>query len=194
MQTPTLLADRLRPDTVIDFLADLFHRRGAIAYIGEQVTMADHMLQTAALAQRSGAPDAWVAAALLHDIGHFASDFPEDAADSGIDNRHEEAGARVLAPFFPPAVTRPVALHVAAKRYLVATEPGYAEGLSAASRHSLALQGGPMPAAEAARFAADPECAGACAVRRWDDGGKYPGVETPRFEAYRPLLEAVRLQ
>jgi len=191
MHTPTELADRLNAAGIIDFIADLFRRRGALAYIGEPVTIADHMLQCAALAHRSGAPDSWVAAALLHDIGHFASDFPEDAADQGIDNRHEEAGARLLGPFFPHAVTRPIALHVPAKRYLVATEPGYADTLSLASTQSLVLQGGPMTGMEIARFAADPFCEAACAVRRWDEQSKTPGVDVPGFEAYRPLLEAL---
>lgn len=191
MHTPIQLAERLNAAGIIDFIADLFHRRGALAYIGEPVTVADHMLQCAALAHRSGAPDSWVAAALLHDIGHFANDFPENAAERGIDNCHEEAGASLLEPFFPHAVTRPIALHVRAKRYLVATEPGYAEGLSQASAQSLALQGGPMTGMEIARFTADPFCEAACAIRRWDERSKSPGVDVPAFEAYRPLLEGM---
>ena len=34
-------------------------------------------------------------------------------------------GAALLAPFFPPIVVECVRLHVAAKRYLVATDGGY---------------------------------------------------------------------
>ena len=44
---------------------------------------------------------------------------------AGHDNRHGVRGAAWLAQWFPPAVTEPVRLHVAAKRYLCAVEPSY---------------------------------------------------------------------
>src|SRR3546814_19401597 len=83
------------------------------------------MLQAALLAERVRARDAIVAAALLHDIGHYTSEFPPDAQDQGIDNRHNEAGAAVLAPYFPESVTDCLRPHLPAKRYLHATDPGY---------------------------------------------------------------------
>src|SRR3546814_19095657 len=88
------------------------------------------MLQAALLAERVRARDAIVAAALLHDIGHYTSEFPPDAQDQSIDNRHNEAGAAVLAPYFPESVTDCVRHHVPAKRYLCATDPGYFARLS----------------------------------------------------------------
>ena len=60
----------LNRETIVPFLADIFARRGAESYLGEPVTMAEHMLQGAWLAEAEGAPDELVAAALLHDIGH----------------------------------------------------------------------------------------------------------------------------
>ena len=86
-------------------------------YLGEAVTMAEHQLQAAALARAAGAPDALVGAALLHDVGHLL--------DGGTDPGHGEGGASWLARWFGEEVTEPVRLHVAAKRYLVATEPSY---------------------------------------------------------------------
>ena len=44
---------------------------------------------------------------------------------AGTDNNHGDRGAAWLAHWFPAPVTEPVRLHVAAKRYLCATEPVY---------------------------------------------------------------------
>jgi predicted HD phosphohydrolase len=138
--------------TIVPFLAGIFERRGAEEYLGEPVTIAEHMLQGAALAESEGASDELVAAALLHDIGHFTSEFGAYAPDDVEDKHHDDAGAEVLGPFFPPLVTECVRLHVAAKRYLCATDPTYFSKLSTASVHTLSLQGGPMSAAEVAEF------------------------------------------
>lgn len=183
--------DTLSPGTIVAFIADIFARRGAEEYLGEPVTIAEHMLQCAELAERAGAPDTLVAAALLHDIGHFTNEFPADAADRGIDSVHEEAGARVLRDFFPPLITDCVRYHVDAKRYLCTTYPGYLGRLSAASVHSLNLQGGPMSATEAAEFARNPHLADILQVRIWDDTGKDPEHAAPPFAHYQPLLERV---
>jgi len=189
MSAPDL--DRLSPETIVDFIADIFARRGAEEYLGEPVTIAEHMLQCAELAEESGAPDALVAAALLHDIGHFTNEFPDDAADQGIDSVHEAAGARVLRDFFPALITDCVRHHVAAKRYLCATDPDYFSKLSAASVHSLNLQGGPMDAGEVAAFARNAHLADILQVRIWDDTGKDASHTAPPFAHYQPLLERV---
>jgi gamma-butyrobetaine dioxygenase len=104
------------------------------------------------------------------------------------DNRHSHQGADWLAPWFGPAVTEPVRLHVAAKRYLCATEPDYFARLSPASVHTLSVQGGPMRPAEAARFAAEPFAEDAVRLRRWDDAAKDADAEVPDFTHYRDLL------
>lgn len=181
----------LTRETIVPFIADIFERRGAESYLGEAVTMSEHMLQGAVLAEREGAPEELVAAALLHDIGHYTNEFGEDYIEQGIDNLHDEAGARVLAPFFPPVVTECVRLHVAAKRYLCATDPGYFARLSPASVATLKLQGGPMSAEEVAAFERNPYRREAVQVRLWDEGGKVPGMETPPFAHYAPLLQRV---
>ena len=179
------------PAGIVEFLADIFHRRGAESYLGEAVTMAEHMLQAAMLAERAGARDELVAAALLHDIGHYTNEFGPDAVALGIDNGHDEAGARVLEPFFPAVVVACVRLHVAAKRYLCATDHGYLATVSPASLATLKLQGGPMSAVEVRAFEGDPYHLAAVRVRRWDEAGKQAGLATPAFEYYRPLLERV---
>ena len=89
---------------------------------------------------------------------------------------------------FGPAVTRPIALHVAAKRYLCAVESGYLASLSPASVRSLALQGGPFTADQAASFALLDGFDDAVRLRRYDDLGKAPDAATPGFDAYVPML------
>jgi phosphonate degradation associated HDIG domain protein len=181
------MTDRGEPAIVGEIFA-LFDRAGADAYHGEAVTQREHALQTALGARRAGAPDALVAAALLHDVGHLLHALGEDAAARGIDARHEEVGADRLAPHFPPEVVEPVRLHVAAKRWLCAAEPAYAAGLSPASVRSLELQGGPMGPEEAARFLDGPYGRDAVLLRRCDEAGKVAGLETPPLAAYRDLL------
>jgi gamma-butyrobetaine dioxygenase len=86
-------------------------------------------------------------------------------------------------------VTEPVRLHVAAKRYLCATEPGYFARLSPESVRTLALQGGPMTSEQAAAFETLPRARDAVAVRRWDDEAKDPAVTPPAFAYFAPLLQ-----
>ena len=178
----------------VDAIAELFGSAGARDYLGEPVTVAAHLLQAGAIAEADGAPPALVAAALLHDVGHLRGADVAVAEVSGRDlmagrdNRHGARGAAWLARWFPPAVTEPVRLHVAAKRYLCAVEPSYLGLLSEASVYTLSVQGGPMSAAEAREFESSPYAAGAVRVRRWDDQAKDPAAVVPGFGHYRPLL------
>ncbi len=168
---------------VVEEIEALFARHGGESY-GEGVTMLQHALQTAALADAEGADDSLVIAALLHDVGHFLQ--PTD--DSYGYHKHDRSGGEWLAQRFGPAVSEPVRLHVAAKRYLCATEADYYGKLSAASVHSLGKQGGPMSATEAAAFAASPHAEAAMRLRRWDDGGKLRGLHAPNLPNYRERL------
>ena len=136
-----------------------------------------------------------MAAALLHDIGHLLGEPSRGGWGSSprasTEDRHGEAGANWLSQWFGDAVTEPVRLHVAAKRYLCAVDAGYFGLLSAESVRTLSLQGGPMTAGEVAAFEALPFSRDAVAVRRWDDQAKDPVVTPPRFAHFAPLLEAV---
>ncbi|WP_316527038.1 2-trimethylaminoethylphosphonate dioxygenase [Kitasatospora brasiliensis] len=180
-----------RRAAALDAIATLFAGEGAGEYLGEEVTMAEHMLQAAAAAEAAGAPAHLVAAALLHDVGHFHGALHGRDLMEGQDNRHGDTGADWLARWFGPEVTEPVRLHVAAKRYLCAVEPGYRERLSAASEYTLSVQGGPMDERQAAAFAELPGARDAVAVRRWDEQAKAAGAPTPDFAHYRPLLAAL---
>ena len=154
----------------------LFSGPALDASYGEDLPIRDHMLQCAALARAEQADDALVAAALLHDIGWALGD------------PHESTGAAWLDPLFPSAVTGPIALHVAAKRYLVATMPGYDGRLSETSRITLARQGGRLDEAGCRAFEADGHFDAALRLRGWDDRGKTTDIERPALTGYLPLL------
>jgi phosphonate degradation associated HDIG domain protein len=167
----------------------IYDRRGASAYFGEAVSVAEHSLQAAYFAQAANAPDTLVIAALLHDVGHLVGGAPDDVAEWTEDAHHELIGGGWLAKRFGPEVAEPVRLHVPAKRYLCATDPGYFEKLSAASVVTLKLQGGPMTAPEIAAFEAKPYWREAIRVRQWDDEGKVAGLHTPDFSTYAALID-----
>ena len=181
----------LSAETIVGFLADIFERRGGEEYLGEPVTMAQHMLQGATLAERAGHREDIIVAALLHDIGHFTSEFGTFQMDDTEDRFHEEAGAQVLGAFFPKLVIDCVREHVAAKRYLCAARPEYFARLSEASVHSLNLQGGPMSDDEVAAFEQNPNLADIVTVRYLDDAGKHADMETPDFAHFAPMVQRV---
>jgi len=176
--------------SVADEVLEIFAAKGEAAYYGEDVSQLEHALQAAQCAVRDRATEALVVAALVHDIGHLVEGAPEDIADQGVDARHEEVGQAWLAARFGKEVYEPAHLHVAAKRYLCATDAGYFGKLSAASVQSLALQGGPMTGEEVAAFEGNEFYREAVALRRWDDEAKIPGLVTPGLEEYRGMLEA----
>ena len=181
----------LTPDNIVAFLGNIFICHGAISYLGEQVTTSEHMLQGALLAEEANVPDALIAGILLHDIGHYIHEFSHAAFVQDIDDYHDKVGAALLAPFFPTMVTACVDCHVAAKRYLCATESDYFDRLSPASVHTLRLQGGPMSESETAKFANNPELEFLLQVRIWDEAAKVPGKKTRSFAYYAPLLESL---
>lgn len=170
-------------------ITDLFDRHGDHRY-GEHVNQREHMLQCAKLAEDAGDTPAMIAAALLHDVGQFLEGAGDAAEDRGHDAAHERLGEAFLSQWFAEDVTAPIALHVAAKRYLCAVEPGYMEDLSGASALSLNLQGGTFNAAECQAFEAHPFFKEAIRLRRYDDLGKQPGMITSGIEHYIELIKS----
>lgn len=181
------MTSRPAADAFVAELAELFTQLGGLRY-GEDVSQLEHALQTAHHAKVDDAPPTLVAAALLHDVGHMMQKAGEDAADRGVDTRHEHISAGYLARAFGPDVTEPIRLHVAAKRYRVAIDPAYHERLSQASLQSLALQGGPMTQDEVETFLADPAAQAALRLRGYDEAGKAPEAAVTGFETYHDLL------
>ncbi len=111
--------------------------------------------------------------------------------DYGIAS-HEHVGARFLLDMGISArIALLVASHVAAKRYM-AYQRGcaYLDTVSEASKRTLAYQGGPMSAQEAAEFEQDPEFEAKVLVRLCDERAKI-APHPPATPAARAYLDAI---
>ena len=173
-----------------DVLFEFMQRKGNSFY-DEAVTQLEHALQAALLARQNKASPPQVAAALLHDIGHFLMDEEDQQSDFlQEDWLHEEVGAEQLTPFFDESVIDPIRLHVPAKRYLCTVEPEYYQGLSNASKRSYELQGGQLSEAEKSAFESNPHYQSAVLLRRWDDGAKITGFTTPPLSDFRAEVQS----
>ena len=164
--------------TIAD-IESLFQRRGHEQYSGEPVTQLEHALQTAMLAEQSGADDELVTACLLHDLGHLLQELGETPSLQGVDDIHQYAALPFLRGLFGERVLGGIHLHVDAKRWLCAARAGYHATLSADSKRSLVLQGGVLNAEQAATFIAKPGAEDAVRLRIWDDLAKAAGLPTP---------------
>ena len=175
------------PEALLELLAS----QGGESYFGEPVTVLEHCLEAAHFAREANSAPALIAAALLHDVGHLLHQESEDVADHGIDTRHEELANQMLSAHLPAAVTEPIRLHVAAKRYLCFADPNYLAALSPSSVLSLSLQGGPMSPEEASAFLAGPFAQEAITLRHWDDEAKIPELPVPGVDFYLPLMKSL---
>ena len=178
----------------IEALLAVLVERGTDWCYDEEVSQLQHAVQGAILARSEQGNSEAVTAALLHDIGHFLmADAAQDERNRDRDLRHETVGANWLSHAFVPEVTEPVRLHVPAKRYLCATEPGYWDDLSEGSKISLRKQGGPMDDNEVAAFAKLPGCEAALQLRRIDDRAKLVGFVTPPVDDFlKDLLNSLK--
>jgi len=175
------------PLSRIEDIESLYAARGDLRY-GEGVTQIEHALQCASLVEERGGPLSLVVAALLHDIGHLL----EAETDAmRVDDHHEASGAKALATLFDESVWKPIALHVAAKRYLCCSDPAYFASLSPASKISLELQGGVFDAAKAATFEKLPYWREAVMLRRADDAGKRAEPSGLSFSDFMPLMRGI---
>ena len=151
---------------------------------GVPVSQLDHALQTAALlAHLHPGDDELAAAGLVHDIGHLLP--------GGTDETHAADAAAAVRTALGERVAGTVGLHVAAKRYLVATEGGYGGVLTTDSVVSLGRQGGAMTGDEVAAFVARRWADDAVTLRRADDSGKVEGLAVGDLVGWAPLLRDV---
>ena len=170
-----------RIDEAIDVVEARFADAALSETYGEDISIRDHMLQTAEDATTRGKGAELVAAALLHDIGW------------GLGGAHEDTAAAIVAPVLGPRVASLIGNHVAAKRYLVATRPDYAAQVSQASLLTLAQQGGPMSEAECRAFETQPDFELCLELRFSDEAGKAMAAPASRFADYRPLLKSLAI-
>ena len=131
---------------IVDQIIFYFTNNNSL-YIGEGLTISEHMIQTAMLAEKYKCSDDLICSSLLHDYGHFIVDKPDELVSNQIDGNHESIGANYLKSFFSEKIIEPILLHVDAKRFL-ARDTKYFNSLSEASKISLKLQGGIMNSEE----------------------------------------------
>ncbi len=166
-------------ETVDDLLTAL--ARGAAAHDEPGFDVLAHSLQCGALLRAEHPDDPELAAAgLVHDV--WDAVVPDDHRD------HETRGAALVEPLLGARTARLVAGHVLAKRYLVATERGYADGLSARSFDTLAEQGGALDDDALANVARSRDFDAMVALRRADERAKVPGAVVPDLSSWRDLL------
>ena len=135
---------------IVDKIINKYQTNNSL-YIGEKVTMTEHMVQTAMLAEQNHSSESLICACLLHDYGHFIIENPDRLVSKSIDGKHENIAFNFLKNYFKPEVFEPIRLHVQAKRYLCRNK-SYYELLSDPSKISLELQGGIMSDQEAKKF------------------------------------------
>ena len=167
--------------TTID---DLFDLLGASAAHDdcEAVDLLAHALQCAHLLSREAPDDLELqVAGLVHDVYH--------AVDPSADATHDREGARLVAPLLGGRVARLVGGHVAAKRYLVSTDPAYRQALSTRSVETLAHQGGELDGVARRAIDESPDRDALLALRRADDRAKVPGAVVPAITHWRPVVE-----
>ncbi len=170
-------------------ILEILSTKGHEQYGTEAVSQLEHALQCATLAKTSNATPELITASLLHDFGHLVHNLGEDAAERGIDDRHEYRALNYLKTIFSDAVTEPIRMHVNAKRYLCAANKDYWDSLSPASKTSLELQGGIFTEAEATEFINQPYAEDAVKLRMWDDLAKVKNLKTPGLEYFVPVIK-----
>ena len=158
-------------------------------YIGEKVTISEHMIQSAMMAEKSKSKNNLICACLLHDYGHFIIEDPNLLVSKLLDGKHEYLAFKFLSKYFKTDVVEPIKLHVEAKRYL-SRDNSYFNLLSKASKISLKLQGGIMSDKEAKKFTSLKFHNEAIMLRKYDDDGKVPDLKIKKIDYYRDLINS----
>jgi len=156
-------------------------------YIGEKVTMSEHMIQTAMLAEKAKCNDELICSCLLHDYGHFILENPDELVKLEVDGEHENIGYEYLKSFFKKKIVEPIKYHVLAKRYL-AKDKKYFNLLSEASKTSLRLQGGVLNEEECNKFETQEYFKSSILLRKFDEVAKRTDLKMKSIQEYKKLL------
>ena len=156
-------------------------------YIGEKITMSEHMIQTAMLAEKAKCCDDLICSSLLHDYGHFILEKPDELVKLNVDGQHENIGYEYLKSFFKKEILEPIKYHVLAKRYL-AKDKRYFDLLSEASKTSLKLQGGVLNQEECTKFETQEYFKASILLRKFDEAAKRTNLEMKSIHDYQKLL------
>jgi len=158
-------------------------------YIGEKVTISEHMIQTAMIAENAKSTSNLICSCLLHDYGHFILEDPDKLVRKKINGKHEDIGYEYLNKFFKKEVVLPIKNHVVAKRYL-AREKKYFNLLSDASKISLKLQGGLLSKKESKEFEKKNFFKNSIKLRKFDEAAKKTNIKIKTINDYKNLLSS----
>ena len=158
-------------------------------YIGERITMSEHMIQTAMLAEKANCDDDLICSSLLHDYGHFILENPDELVKLNVDGHHENIGYEYLKSFFKKEIVKPIKYHVLAKRYL-ANDKKYFDLLSEASKLSLKIQGGVLNKEECNKFESEEYFKHSILIRKFDEAAKRTDLKMKSIHDYKKLLSS----
>ena len=158
-------------------------------YIGEKLTIPEHMIQSAMLAEKSKCNDNLICSCLLHDYGHFLIENPDNLVKINKDGEHEAIGYEYLKKFFKKEIVEPIRHHVLAKRYLSRNKK-YFHFLSEASKISLKLQGGVLNDKESKEFKKKKYFKNSILVRKFDEAAKKTNIKMKSIDSYASLLKS----
>jgi len=170
----------------------LFHALRASADADDEggLPILEHCLQCAARLRAAHPHDvALQVAGLVHDLGWLERDAGRWTLR--LDAAHDVSGRALVEPLLGGRVAALVGGHVAAKRYLLATDPEYAAMLSARSEETLGFQGGVMTPVEVAEFERRPDRVDLIALRRADDAAKVRDATVDPLASWRPAVERI---
>ena len=173
---------------ILDKIISNFNNNKSL-YIGEKITISNHMIQSAMLAEQKNCKDDFVCSCLLHDYGHFILENPDELVKQSKDGRHENVAYEYLSKFFKKEIVEPIKYHVLAKRYL-ARDKKYFELLSDASKISLKLQGGILSDLESGEFEQKDYFKNSILLRKFDELAKKTDIKMKTIYDYRLLLSS----
>ena len=173
---------------IIDKIISNFTNNKSL-YIGEKVTISEHMIQTAMIAEKAKSSNNLICSCLLHDYGHFILENPDKLVRKKIDGKHEDIGYEYLKKFFKKEVVEPIKYHVLAKRYL-AKKKKYFNSLSEASKISLKLQGGALNKKESKEFEKKDFFKQTIKLRKFDEVAKRTDIKIKSIIEYKNLLSS----
>ena len=73
---------------IVDKIINKYQTNNSL-YIGEKVTITEHMVQTAMIAEQNHSSESLICACLLHDYGHFIIKDPDQLVSISKDGKHE---------------------------------------------------------------------------------------------------------
>ena len=139
----------------------------------KNISQLTHSFQTMEMAINKNFDEKFQLCCFLHDIGHLLLDENNSNEDFlKKDLNHELIGYNFLKNFFEEEITKPILLHVIAKRFLCSINNDYYNSLSESSKKSFKIQGGKMNKEEIRKFLKTSCCGDAIKLRELEDLSK----------------------